>query len=381
MSHSLKELVLAVVDPRAPHLVQYPLSEILFMSITAVICGANGPSDIAAFGSSCQSWLRRHYPFEQGMPSHDTINRTLGLIGVRQFERVFFEWVKQNFALPDELQIAIDGKKISRSAKKAAQQLKKELGGSSAELIINAYVPGLCIALGQANEGKSQSEVAGARKLIELFDLQGACVSADAGFLGKDLIQEIVDKKGEYLITLKAKSPKVHTAVARAFTEQDARRTVAELPVDIEHGHGRTSHRQFSTIQVEQIEDEYARTFYAKARQIIRVKRLHQVDGKQPKITTHYYITSLDTDLEHLKETIRAHWSVENNLHHTLDVVFKEDDLVAQVNNLSNNLSLIRKVALNLLTAHHGTIGTKRRRFTAGLNEDVRNTLIKPMMR
>lgn len=381
MPHSLENLVVSIADPRSAHQVKYPLSEIMFMSITAVICGANGPSDIAAFGSSCLPWLRQYYPFKNGTASHDTINRTLSLIGIRQFEQVFYEWVKEKFVLSEKMQIAIDGKKISRSAKKAAQQLKKEQGGSFAELIINAYVPGLCIALGQANEGESQNEVAGAQKLIEMFDLQGVCVSADAGFLGKNLIQNIVDKKGDYLITLKGKSPKVFRAVQDAFADQDNKMEKPQEEPEKELAHGRTSIRQFSTLQIEQIEDEAARSFYPNCRQIIRVKRNHKPKGKMAKESTHYYITSLVDNLPTLKGVIRSHWSVENNLHHTLDVVFQEDNLVAQVNNLSNNLSLIRKVALNLLTNHHGTVGTKRRRFTAGLNESVRNTLIKPMMR
>lgn len=380
MAHSLQRLVVAIADPRHPRYIKYPLHEILFQSVTAVICGADGPSDIATFGEDCLDWLRQYYPFKEGTPSHDTINRTLSLIGIRQFEQVFFEWVKEEFNLPEKMQIAIDGKKISRSAKKAAQQLKKENGGESAELIINAYIPGLCLALGQANEGDSQSEVAGARKLIEMFDLQGVCVSADAGFLGKDLIENIVAKKGDYLMTLKAKSPTVFNSVSQAFDEHDAL-VVAPLPVEQESGHGRTSSRQFTVLSTEKIKDDKSRHFYAGCQQLIRVIRRHKPKGKKAKVSKHYYITSLADDLSRLKQVIRDHWSVENKLHHTLDVLFREDDLVAQVNNLSNNLSLIRKVAINLLTAHHGTVGTKRRRFSAGLNESVRNKLIKPMMR
>lgn len=380
MAHLLKELVVSIPDPRSARHVGYPLHEILFLSIVAVICGANGPSDIAVFGQNCLSWLRQYYAFNKGVPSHDTINRVLGLIGIKQFEQLFYVWVKETFNLTEALQVAIDGKKNSRSVKKAAQQLKKDEGGEFAELIINAYVPGLCLTLGQANEGESQSEVAGARKLIEMLDLQGVCISADAGFLGRELIDLIVDKQGDYLITLKAKSPKVYGEVTKAFEAQDAESS-APAPVVEETGHGRKNSRQCSVLSIDQIKDEKARQFYTNVKQIIRVVRHHQPANKKLKVSTHYYITSLEDDLPKLEQLIRNHWSVENHLHHTLDVQFQEDSLAAQVNNLSNNLSLIRKVALNLLTAHHGTVGTKKRRFTAALNESVRDTLIKPMMR
>jgi len=380
MAHLLEELVVSIPDPRSARHVIYPVHEILFLSIVAVICGANGPSDIAVFGESCLSWLRRHYAFKKGVPSHDTINRVLGLIGIKQFEQLFYIWVKNTFNITDALQVAIDGKKISRSAKKAAQQLKKDEGGEFAELIINAYVPGLCLTLGQANEGESQSEVAGARTLIEMLDLQGVCISADAGFLGRELIDLIVGKKGDYLMTLKAKSPKVYNEIAEAFDAQDAK-SLQPAPVVEETGHGRKNSRQCSVLSIDEIKDERTRQFYTGMQQVVRVIRHHQPINKKLKISTHYYITSLKDDLPKLEQLIRNHWSVENHLHHTLDVQFQEDSLAAQVNNLSNNLSLIRKVALNLLTAHHGTVGTKRRRFSAGLNESVRDTLIKPMMR
>lgn len=380
MSHPLDDLVIAVADPRDTKRVTYPLNEILFQSITAVICGANGPSEIAVFGEYCLDWLRQYYPFKKGAPSHDTINRTLGLIGIRQFESVFFNWVNRHFNITDQLQVAIDGKKISRSAKKAAQQLKKTQGGEFAQLIVNAYVPGLCVTLAQANEGESQSEVAGARKLLAMLDLEGVCVSADAGFLGKGLLAEITAKKGDYMVTLKGKSPVVYDAVVRAFAAHDEQASSVPM-IQQETGHGRKSERRFTVLNINEVVDEKARMFYSNCQQIVRVERLHQPKGKEAKQSTHYYITSLQDDLPRLQQVIRSHWSVENQLHHTLDVIFSEDSLVAQVNNLSNNLSLIRKVALNLLTAHHGVVGTKKRRMIAGLNESERDKLIKPLMR
>ena len=181
-------------------------------------------------------------------------------------------------------------------------------------------------------------------------------------------------------MTLKAKSPKVFKQVEATFAKQDEAGSEPVL-VEQEKGHGRTTLRTYTLIDANQIEDDSARQFYADLRQVVRVVRYYEPTGKAAKTTTHYYVTNLSQGIDSLKKLIRSHWAIENNLHHTLDVVFGEDATVAQTNNLCGNLSLIRKFALNMLSATHGTVDLKKRRYSASLNESVRNTLLKPMMR
>lgn len=50
----------------------------------------------------------------------------------------------------------------------------------------------------------------------------------------------------------------------------------------------------------------------------------------------HYYITSLPLDSELIMDTIRKHWSIENNLHWQLDVSFNEDSQKKKRNTAQN---------------------------------------------
>jgi len=44
---------------------------------------------------------------------------------------------------------------------------------------------------------------------------------------------------------------------------------------------------------------------------------------------------------------IRKHWAIENGLHWSLDVGFREDRQVAQKINLAENLAVLRRIALD----------------------------------
>lgn len=71
----------------------------------------------------------------------------------------------------------------------------------------------------------------------------------------------------------------------------------------------------------------------------------------QDKITlaTRYYISSLSPEHVSAKRfgaLIRAHWSIENNLHWVLDVTFKED--ACRIAKAAKNYGVLRKMALNL---------------------------------
>ncbi len=88
--------------------------------------------------------------------------------------------------------------------------------------------------------------------------------------------------------------------------------------------------------------------------------------GKEPTFSRNYFIYSMeDATVADLLRTKRAHWSIENNLHWTLDVTFKEDDSRARTDNAAENLNILRKQALQLMkqeTSIKGSMRSKRLR-------------------
>ena len=66
-------------DPRTGYC-NYPLCEILFVAIIAVLCGSESDQDIATFGNAQIQWFRQFMPLKNGIPSHDTYRRIFMLL-------------------------------------------------------------------------------------------------------------------------------------------------------------------------------------------------------------------------------------------------------------------------------------------------------------
>lgn len=378
-------LFIQLTDPRDSSKVAYPLNEILFQSISAICSGAEGPSDIADFGEECIEWLRSYYPYTNGTASHDTINRTLALLPVQEFESLFISWVYEVFTPPEHMgQIAIDGKRIARSVKSKTQQLSKADGGSHAKVLVNAMSTKLNLTLAQIDVSDSLSEVAGANYLLDLLNLKGNCISADAGFLGRELIEKIREKGADYLITLKAKSPRYFEATAKSFEQADSGQSSLTMCrfEEEESKHGRNTKWAYECLKISELQDKLLSDFYPDATQLVRVKRWRSTANKSAlSPSVHYYITSLTNEVNVLAKMIRGHWTIENKLHWTLDVVFNEDNIRSWQKNLAVNMAVLRKISLNLISDSARGKGVKRRRFRAMISEKSRHELLKNIMR
>jgi hypothetical protein len=83
-----------------------------------------------------------------------------------------------------------------------------------------------------------------------------------------------------------------------------------------------------------------------------------RLDGERTKLAgktetkTQYLVMSERPPAWRMMSMIRYQWRVENHLHRQLDVVFRNDDARARKNHASTNLSVIRRMALDMLQAH-----------------------------
>jgi predicted transposase YbfD/YdcC len=82
-------------------------------------------------------------------------------------------------------------------------------------------------------------------------------------------------------------------------------------------------------------------------------------------------------DSERLLAASRAHWSIENNLHWTLDVAFGEDGCRTQKDYSAINLATMRHAALNILKREPTKIPIKRKHVKAAINTDFRTALLR----
>jgi predicted transposase YbfD/YdcC len=78
------------------------------------------------------------------------------------------------------------------------------------------------------------------------------------------------------------------------------------------------------------------------------VEAIREVQGKTT-VERRYYLSSLPLGVETFARAVRGHWGVENKLHWTLDVCFREDQSRARAGYAAENLATLRRLALNLL--------------------------------
>lgn len=83
------------------------------------------------------------------------------------------------------------------------------------------------------------------------------------------------------------------------------------------------------------------------------------------------YISSLDVSAERLLEVVRAHWSIENSLHWSLDVTFREDQSRVRKDHSPQNMATLRQISHNKLKRETSLkVGIQGKRLQAGWRED-----------
>ena len=101
---------------------------------------------------------------------------------------------------------------------------------------------------------------------------------------------------------------------------------------------------------------------------IVRIESKREINKKISE-ETRYYVCSLDTKAGVMNTHVRNHWCVENNLHWSLDVGFNEDKNRTRTDNSAENLSIVRRIALNLLKNDKTmNVGIAAKRKAAGWN-------------
>jgi predicted transposase YbfD/YdcC len=360
-------------DPRTPAQTRYPMQEILFLTVCSVVSGYEQNRAIEEFGKLKIDWLRRYFPYEYGIPTHETIGNVIGLIDKVTFEKAFVDWVKLQFGIDSITSIHIDGKRLRGSADKLLQDKPYKEGGKNAEIIVNAYASDTHITVAQASVAKSGDEKEGARRLIEELNIKNKVITGDGNFCTKDFLKLIRKKKGHYLMTLKRNNPTLFDLAERYF---------GDVRVDkmnfhtAEKGHGRTELRTYHAIQIAGLKDDKFNE-YKDLCKIIRVRRQRKIVRKNKSSDeVHYYITSSNKPVQELALAIRSHWSVENNLHWVLDMEFNEDASRKRNGNQASNFSLIRKIALNMINHGRGKKSIKAMRMACSLSDNTRQNIL-----
>lgn len=360
-SQALVSWLAVVPDPRLPNMTRYPLSEILFSTLIGMLCRMEEWDDIVCFSEENLDWLRQFFPYEEGVASASTFRTVFSRIDQSAFAAAFSAWAEQ---WGDGGVVAIDGKTLRGTGKKGALHL------------LNAYAHEHGMVLGQQPVDGKSNEITAIPEFLESLVLRGAIVTVDAMGAQKNIAATILAQEADYVLALKGNQSSLHDDV-REFFADPALTETCSVHRTVDAGHGRIEERCCRAVDATTWLCERHPSWEG-LRSIVAVtsRRTSKKTGESSS-ETRFYISSLAPEAERLLQLTRAHWSIENNLHWTLDVTFREDLCRTRKNHAAANLSLIRKTALNLLKLNKEKIPIKRKQLKAALSNNYRTKLIK----
>lgn len=350
-------------DPRMDRTKLHALSDILVITICAVICGADEWTEVELFGQSKHNWFKTFLVLPNGIPSHDTFGRVFSLLDPIQLEQCFQRWMGAMAECTGGQLIAIDGKTIRRSFEKADHK--------AAIHMVSAWSETNSLVLGQLATDKKSNEITAIPRLLKMLDITDSVVTIDAMGCQKTIAKQIVNQKGHYVLQVKKNHAGLHDAIEELFDELTGRGIPGvrcTFHEDVDAGHGRVETRRIWTTDcVDWYADEKT---WKGLRSFVCVESVREVDGRI-SMERRYYISDLDgRNAEAMLGYVRGHWGIENKLHWSLDVTFREDDLRQRAGHSAENLSRIRRLALNLLRQDKSTkVGAKAKRLKACLEE------------
>jgi predicted transposase YbfD/YdcC len=349
---------LVITDPRADNRA-HKLIDIIMIAICAVLAGADSYVDIADFGRDREDWLRGFLELPHGIPSEDTFARVFALLNPKELQTAFANWIRSVVTLTGLKLIAIDGKTNRRTFGKNTKPLH----------LVSAFATANGVALGQVATDQKSNEITAIPELLKLLDLKGCLVTTDAMGCQGDIAADVVARGGDYLLAVKGNQGNLYRDIKALFTDLSIPR---DTNTTEDSGHGRTDKRVCEVITGSAVfENIRHNNNWVGLHTVVKVtaERTVTSTGETHKSTeSRYYICSdEEPTAARLNQAVRQHWGIENNLHWTIDMAFREDESRIRTGNAPSIMATLRHIALNLIRRDkERKIGIRASRLKAG---------------
>lgn len=349
----LKGRLAKMEDPRRTDRgnIRHKLEDIIIIGLCTLICDGNDFADMEEFGIQRQELLSQFLDLPNGIPDSDTFRRVFERLNPEALSKCLYDWLSCN--RKEGSVISVDGKTICGSGNKSHK----------AYHVVSAFVTENQLTLGEITTQEKSNEITAVPELLDSLDISGSIITADAMSCQKKIVKKVRDGQADYVIALKENQPALLGNISLYFDS-----FTDELPMysTNEKDHGRIEKREYRLLTdlswLPEAKD------WDGLRSVGMVKSTVTRNGKT-STEKRYYISSLN-NLEQFAYAVRAHWSIENQLHWCLDVIFHEDSSRARKDLSPLNLNVLRKTALALCkgTDMGKRVSIQKKRFRASLN-------------
>lgn len=342
-----------VPDPRGYNS-QHALTDVLFVALAAVLCGAVHCTEMAMFAETRLALLRQFVPLEKGAPSHDTFTRVLGALDPQAFNAAFQRFMA---AFGDQAradtggQVAVDGKSLRRAYDKGRSHMPP--------LVVTAFDCETFMSLSQV-VAQAGGEAEAAIAALHLLSLKGCTVTADALHCHRRMTRTVRDGGGHYVLAIKGNQAKL-AREAQAVLDKAQANPRTPIGETEDRGHGRHEVRRAIVAPFAQTPGKTALI------DLVAVARVEswRTTGETTTHNVRTYALSRRMAPTEVLRAVRRHWAIENDLHWQLDVLMAEDQTRNRKNNGPANLAVLRRLALNVLRSDPAKIPLSHKRLKA----------------
>lgn len=349
-----------LTDPREDRGYNHKLLDVIGLALCGTICGANSWADVERFAKAHIEWFEQFLELPYGVPSHDTFSRLFARLDTEEFQKCLGEWVQQ-------LQLQLEGKTVSIDGKTLCGSHDRP-AAKQALHIVSAWANQVKFCLGQVSVESKSNEIPAVRELLDILNLKGAVVTADAMHCQKETAQKIIDKEANYVLQVKQNQKSLSAAITeeidRYAQDNFQHRKVRQLTTT-EKNRGRLETR---TVMVAPAPAALKKKWPGLQTIGVIHRRREMPDGTESEELTSF-ISSLPPKVRDLAKHVRNHWSIENTLHHTLDVTFTEDGSRIRKGNGPEIIAALRRFSLSILKSDRTIKDNVRgKRLLAGWN-------------
>ena len=351
-----------VMDIRQEKKVLHKMADIILLVFFATLANADDWVEIEMFGKEHEDFLQNYLELPNGIPSHDTIRRVMGMISPEILQQLYGKWQERLDKNDGELLkkiICIDGKTMCSNKR----------GEEKASHIVSSWSKEDGFCLGQKAVEEKSNEITAIPELLEKIRIKGQIITIDAMGTQTAIAEKIRQKRADYVLALKKNQYTLYEDVKEYFSNEEFLEKMREnggYKKTQEKAHGQIETREY--YQTEDIKWLSQKKNWKGLKSIVMEKKRIEKAGK----TTYeyrYFISSLKTDIKEAGRAVRGHWSIES-MHWHLDVTFREDANTTIDKMAAQNLNIIRKWSLSILKpaelSRH-KLSMRKKRFVVSL--------------
>jgi len=330
-----------IEDQRQFRKIKYPINEVLGMVLIASLGNANEWTEIEVFCKLHEALLKKYFKLENGIPSHDTFQRVMGMIEpniIQQIQVIWNEYLSHNDGEGIKKILNIDGKTMRGSRTEDKKPLH----------IVSAWCDEEGICFGQRTVREKENEIVAIPELLDTLQIKGYVVTIDAMGTQTKIAEKIIKKRADYVLAVKGNQEILNNDLIAYFDDADFRKKIIKdgnYKKTVEKAHSQIEVREY--YQTNDIKWLTNRNKWKNIKSIGIVEKTIKKKDKESK-EIRYYITSLDPKIDLFEKAVRGHWGIEI-MHWHLDVTFKEDSNKTIEETANKNMNIIRKWALSIL--------------------------------